>query len=175
MPHAKHGGRGVCALAVAGSKFDGTGFEKLHIVQTQVAEVFGDGSTGAGRKGLSDRGTGDAVLFLGEPEPTAGDLDWTEERFEGLGISVTLGEDLRKPACSEKSSVKCYIRSDYMAHSSHIIFMSLYVLQVQCNGVLSGVCLVYIADTVGGQVDLPILLIWQLVLSEGGPVVSLVV
>lgn len=110
MPHAKHGGRGVCALAVAGSKFDGTGFEKLHIVQTQVAEVVGDGSTGAGRKGLSDRGTGDAVLFLGEPEPTAGDLDLTEERFEGLGIRVTLGEDLRKPACSGKSSVECYIR-----------------------------------------------------------------
>lgn len=97
MPHAKQGGRGVCAFAVAGSKFEGTGFEKLHIVQTQVAEVFG-GSAGAGRKGLSDRGTGEAVLFLGEPVAPAGDLDWTEERFEGLGIKVTLGEDLRKPA-----------------------------------------------------------------------------
>lgn len=74
IPHARHGGRGVCAFAVAGSKFEGTGFEKLHIVQTQVAEVFG-GSGGAGRKGLSDRGIGEAVLVLGEPEATAGDLD----------------------------------------------------------------------------------------------------
>lgn len=52
------------------------------------------------------------------------------------------------------------------AHSSHIIFMSLNVLQVQCNRVLSGVRLVHIADTVGGQVDLPILLVWQLILSK---------
>lgn len=64
----------MCAFAVAGSKFDGTGFEKLHIVQTQVAEVFG-GSAGAGRKGLSDRGIGEALLFLEELEPIAGDLD----------------------------------------------------------------------------------------------------
>lgn len=46
MPQAKHGGRGVCALAEVGSKFEGTGFEKLHIVQTQVALVTG-GSGGA--------------------------------------------------------------------------------------------------------------------------------
>lgn len=46
------------------------------MVQTQVAEAAGDGSTGGGLNGLSDRGVGDAVLFLGEPEPmpTAGDL-----------------------------------------------------------------------------------------------------
>jgi hypothetical protein len=37
MPHAKHGGSGVLALAVAGSKFEGTGLEKVHIGHTQVA------------------------------------------------------------------------------------------------------------------------------------------
>ena len=37
MPHARHGGKGVLALAVAGSKFDGTGFENEHIGQIQVA------------------------------------------------------------------------------------------------------------------------------------------
>lgn len=37
MPHARHGGRGVFAVAVAGSKLDGTGLEKEHIGQTQVA------------------------------------------------------------------------------------------------------------------------------------------
>lgn len=75
MPQARHGGSGVCAFAEAGSKLDGTGFEKLQIVQTQVAELAGEGSTGAGRKGLSDLGTGEAVLCLGEPVPTAGDRD----------------------------------------------------------------------------------------------------
>lgn len=38
MPHARQGGRGVCALAVAGSKLDGTGLENVHMVQTHVAE-----------------------------------------------------------------------------------------------------------------------------------------
>lgn len=99
IPHAKHGGRGVRAFAVAGSKFDGTGFEKLHMVQTHVATVASDGSTGAGRKGLSVRGTGDELLFLDDPFPVAGDFDWNEERFVGFGIRVTLAEDLRKPAC----------------------------------------------------------------------------
>lgn len=84
---------------MAGSKLDGTGFEKLQMVHTHVAEVAGDGSTGAGLKGLSDRGTGELLLSLGEPVPAAGDLDWNEERLVGLGIKVTLAEDLRKPAC----------------------------------------------------------------------------
>lgn len=39
MPQARHSGSDVCTFAVAGSKFDGTGFGKLHIVQTQVAAV----------------------------------------------------------------------------------------------------------------------------------------
>lgn len=68
-------------------------------MQTQVAEFAGDGSTGAGRSGLSDRGSGDAVLFRGELVPTAVDLDWSDDRLEGFGIKVTFGEDLRKPAC----------------------------------------------------------------------------
>lgn len=98
IPHAKQGGRGVRALAVAGSKFEGTGFEKLQMVQTHVAELAGEGSTAAGLRGLSDRGTGEELLSLGEPVPVAGDLDCKEERFVGLGIKVTLAEDLRKPA-----------------------------------------------------------------------------
>lgn len=103
IPHARQGGRGVRALAVAGSKFEGTGFEKLQMVQTHVAELAGDGSTGAGLRGLSDRGTGEELLSLGEPVPVAGDLDCNEDRFVGLGIKVTLAEDLRKPACGTRS------------------------------------------------------------------------
>jgi hypothetical protein len=37
MPHAKHGGNGVCALAVAGSKFSGTGLEKEQMGHIHVA------------------------------------------------------------------------------------------------------------------------------------------
>lgn len=48
MPHAKHGANGVCALAVVGSKFAGTGFEKEHMGHIQVAELAGEGS-GVGR------------------------------------------------------------------------------------------------------------------------------
>jgi hypothetical protein len=48
MPHAKQGANGVRSSAVYGSKFDGTGFEKEHIGQIQVAVLAGDGS-GAGR------------------------------------------------------------------------------------------------------------------------------
>lgn len=39
MPQARHGGRGVWMLAVVGSKLEGTGLEKLQMVQTQVAEA----------------------------------------------------------------------------------------------------------------------------------------
>ncbi|KUI53820.1 hypothetical protein VP1G_10578 [Cytospora mali] len=96
-----HGGRGVLAFAVEGSKFDGTGFEKLHMTQTHVAALASDESTGADRKGLSVRGAGDELLFLGEAVPVAvaDDLVWREERFVGFGTRVTLADDLRKPAC----------------------------------------------------------------------------
>lgn len=47
MPHARHGGNGVCTFAAVGSKFDGTGLEKLHIVQTHVA-VDTAGGVGGG-------------------------------------------------------------------------------------------------------------------------------
>lgn len=36
IPQARHGGRGVCAFAVATSKFVGIGFEKVQIVQIHV-------------------------------------------------------------------------------------------------------------------------------------------
>ena len=44
IPHARHGGRWVVAVAVAGSKFDGTGFENEQMGQIQVALTgLGDG------------------------------------------------------------------------------------------------------------------------------------
>ena len=62
MPHARHGGSGVWALAACGSKFTGIGFEKLQMVQTHVAVVIGGGSVG-GRYALSLR-AGDAESVL---------------------------------------------------------------------------------------------------------------
>lgn len=46
IPHAKQGANGVRSSAVTGSKFDGTGFEKEHIGQIQVAVLADDGSGG---------------------------------------------------------------------------------------------------------------------------------
>jgi hypothetical protein len=46
MPQAKHGGSGVCIVAVDGSKFVGTGLENVHMGQTQVALLAGVGSAG---------------------------------------------------------------------------------------------------------------------------------
>lgn len=39
MPHARQGGIGVDALAIVGSRLDGTGFEKEHIGHIHVAFV----------------------------------------------------------------------------------------------------------------------------------------
>ena len=55
IPHARHGGRGVWALAVVGSKLEGTGFEKVQMVQTHVAVLVGGGPADGPRSGLSAR------------------------------------------------------------------------------------------------------------------------
>lgn len=46
MPQARQGGSGVCAFAADGSKLEGTGLEKLQIVQTHVAAVTVGDSVG---------------------------------------------------------------------------------------------------------------------------------
>ena len=50
IPQARQGGRGVCAFAVEGSKLEGTGLEKLQMVQTHVAGLAGVGSTGGAHR-----------------------------------------------------------------------------------------------------------------------------
>lgn len=97
MPQAKHGGRGVWAVAVAGSKLDGTGFEKVQMGQIQV--IFFAGSTA----GLSVRESGEAVALL-EGVLNAEILRLCiVDFFGGLGTNVILGDDLRKPAYLEVS------------------------------------------------------------------------
>jgi hypothetical protein len=64
MPQAKQDSNGVCSLAVAGSKLEGTGFEKVQIGHTQVALFTGVGSGGGRWNGLSARETGVGVALL---------------------------------------------------------------------------------------------------------------
>jgi len=44
IPHARHGGSGVCAFTAEGSKLEGTGFENEHIGQTHVALSAAEGA-----------------------------------------------------------------------------------------------------------------------------------
>jgi hypothetical protein len=95
IPQARHGGRGVCALAEAGSKFEGTGLEKLHIVHTHVAVDTAGGSEG-GRPRASPR-AGDCVPSP-RGEPPAPTRACREPLFGGLGTMVILADDFRNPA-----------------------------------------------------------------------------
>ncbi len=98
IPHARHGGKGVCALAVVGSKLDGRGFGKLHMVQIHVAELGCGVPVEGDRNWESDVGKGDPVLSREPDEVAAAALDWRDPFLAGLGISVTFAEDLRNPA-----------------------------------------------------------------------------
>jgi len=70
IPHARQGGRSDDGLAIAGSKFDGTGLEKEHIGQIQVALIgLGLGDAAGGANGLDIRGTGEFDGPFEEPEP----------------------------------------------------------------------------------------------------------
>jgi hypothetical protein len=94
MPHARHGGNGVFAFTSAGSKFEGTGFEKEHIRHIQVAVLAdcGAGDGGRGNAGVPVRGRGDEAPLL------EGRLSRLDDRLGGLKCRVILGDDFRKPA-----------------------------------------------------------------------------
>lgn len=107
MPHARHGGSGTAAVAVAGSKFDGTGLENEQIGQIHVTLTgFGVG----GWYGAVDWGRGDS-----------GFTGWRDDAWANAGLAVALrglsglffcglenivifGEDFKKPACNTPAS-----------------------------------------------------------------------
>jgi hypothetical protein len=96
IPQARHGGNGVRTFANAGSKFDGTGFEKEQIVQIQVALIEGGGGAAEpGRRGLPWRagGVDEGLPWL----EIAGCMD-KDVRLEALGYRATLGDDLKNLA-----------------------------------------------------------------------------
>lgn len=97
IPQARHGASGVWALAVVGSKLEGTGLEKLQMVQTQVAMLAGAGSTGGTRSCPPGCGAGEALLLREGVPARLGDRGWREERFVGFGTSVILDDDFRNP------------------------------------------------------------------------------
>ena len=141
IPHAKHGARGVRSFAVCGSKFDGTGFEKEHIVQIQVAVLAGDGS-GVGRwKGLSIR-DGDAVALLDGPLRLEIARFWIEDRFIGLGTRVIFGDDFKKPPCIALADERA---STLSASRSYIELVSFHILQINSCRILSRIAIVHIA------------------------------
>lgn len=88
MPQARHGGIGV-RDASAGSKLDGTGFEKEQMGHTQDALIEGAGAGLFRRSGDPDEG----LCASGADRPR-------DSWLAGLGNKVILGDDLRKPAWS---------------------------------------------------------------------------
>lgn len=141
MPQARHGGSGVLAVAVAGSKLEGTGFEKLHITQTQVAAVAG-------------WNWGCRTRRLDRLDPFAGAASM---RLGGLGTSVIFADDLRNPAWEIIISI-C-IGAIGTSVRTYVELKPLNCLQIQGNRVLSGRLLINIADAVRRQIYLAILLL----------------
>lgn len=102
IPHARHGGKWVVGFAVAGSKFEGTGFEKVQMGQIHVeftgVEVDFCGAINGGRvePGLPELG------YRVDVGGTAGlDValrDLSVLLFCGLGYIVIFGDDFKKPA-----------------------------------------------------------------------------
>jgi len=101
IPHAKHGGSGVCSGGVAGSKLEGTGFEKEQIGHIQVASRVGVGFAAGRWKGLSVRSDGDEVALREGVLRLVTVRFCIEERLLGFGTRVILADDFKKPACRE--------------------------------------------------------------------------
>lgn len=114
MPQARHGGIGV-REASAGSKLEGTGFEKEQIGQTQDALREGAGAGLFRRSGEPDEGLG--AMEVDRPR-----VSW----LAGLGKRVILGEDLRKPAymrvsVSQVTAVACFSQTYIELRLLHIL------------------------------------------------------
>lgn len=101
IPQAKHGGNGVAVVAVEGSKFEGIGFEYVHIGQTQVT---------VGLPPSIGRGDGLTVPEIDTDEVFCGGADTdlvvtSRPKFgpgnllERFGYMIIFGDDLRNPAC----------------------------------------------------------------------------
>lgn len=108
MPQARHEGRFVAAVAVAGSKFDGTGLEKEQIGHIHVAWTdFGEGARcGAANCGRGESGfTGCRVDGCGTAGLAVALRVLPLLFFCGFGYIVIFADDFKKPACNACMSV----------------------------------------------------------------------
>jgi hypothetical protein len=135
IPQAKHGGIGV-RDASAGSKLDGTGFEKEQIGHTQDALIDGGGAGLFRRSGEPDEGLG-----------AAGALNPRESWFAGLGKRVILGEDLRKPAYVGRQHLLSRARHHTESDQTYIKVRLLYIFEEDGNRVLARFGMVDIANS----------------------------
>lgn len=171
IPHARHGGNGVCTLAVAGSKFDGREFENEHIGHIQVTfcclEALDTGDTP--RCGLALRAKRDAVglrdgAWLEGEDPGVLDplRNCIDDLLLGLGYNVILADDLRNPACGQVS------RGSYKGPwaSYYIEFICVHILELDRCRVLAWLRIINIADTVRCQIDMTILVAGDLKLPR---------
>lgn len=158
MPHARHAGKAILEEALAGSKLDGTEFEKEQIGQTQVPlfcpfglvklEVVRCGRASSGdwigvRSGdCVDETFGPVVLGLG----------CNCDDLAGFENKVTLGEDLKKPACNLSDGQGVWASS-----CAHIVFIVVNLFQLNSDGVLSGIRVVNKANPVTGEIDVAVL------------------
>lgn len=105
IPQARHGGRLTVAVAVAGSKFEGTGFEKEQMGQIQLAFI---GLEEGGGCFAIEGGRGDNDLPGADGAGTAGLAvalrGLSALPFCGLGWIVIFGDDFKKPALLGSSS-----------------------------------------------------------------------
>lgn len=148
--------------AVEGSKLEGTGFEKEQIGHIHVPVLLGEGSELGRWKGLPTR-AGDAVALLEGPLRLDTPRVCIDDLLVGFGTSVILADDLRKPACR---IVRTCATSQHSSQT-YIEIISVYILQINGCGVLPWIFVVDIADSVGRQVDLTILIVRNLELPAG--------
>lgn len=148
MPQVPHGASGVPSLAVAGSKFGGTGFEKEQIGQIHVALI-------AAGFGVRDSGLGLADTGAEMPSEWGGARCSCRNCLAAFGWRVTLGEDFRKPAyinsqlvCLNKKQGRLYIN-----------LASIDIFQQYSNCPVSRLIIVDVASPMRGQINLAVLVV----------------
>lgn len=167
IPHAKHGGIFVDAVAVVASKFDGTGFENEQIEQIHVA------LTGWGDAGFAPRSCASDGCTLAGCRFEACGIDGLVASvlaglsslfFAGLGCRMIFGDDFKKPAYITYQLA--FLQSGYnpsITLVSYLIVRSIDLFQIYPHRVLPWLVHSDIADPMGGQVGMTILIVGDLV------------
>jgi hypothetical protein len=165
IPQAKQGGRLVDGVAVPGSKVGGTGFENEQMGQIQVAftgfgfgdDLLGDADCGSGEEDMAEGWETDALA--------ASPFDLPAPPFAGLGHSVIFGEDFRNPAYADAS--KQLHLQQFGAGHTYLVLHAVNLLQLDANRAFPRVVDGNVANPVGRQVRVAILVVWDFVFPGG--------